>query len=162
MKRTNSIVLSAAWLVALAASGCHGEPRASADTTVVTENFPQLTRKDGQEYLSLKSGDIRGMTYATVQEVALPGVLETTGQVNFVDDRVSTISSRVQGRIENMRAATWDTVRTGQLVLELYSPDFMLGEAEYLQAQTTSKMSAKSSIPDSAELAQSMVFAARR
>src|SRR5271166_2284145 len=102
------------------------------------------------------------MTYSTVQEVALPGILETTGQVNCVDDRVSTISSRVQGRVENMRVATWDTVRTGELVLELYSPDFMLGEAEYLQAQTTSRMSAKSSIPVSADMAQSMVFAARR
>jgi RND family efflux transporter MFP subunit len=92
----------------------------------------------------------------------LPGILETTGQVNFVDDRVSTISSRVQGRIENMRVATWDNVHRGELILELYSPDFMLGEAEYLQAQMTSSVSAHSSIPGSPELAQSMLLAARR
>ncbi len=149
-------------LAALAACGCHGEPGAHADTTIVTQNFPQLTHKDGQEYLALKTSDVPGMTYAEVREVALPGVLETTGQVNFIDDRVSTISSRVQGRIENMRVATWDNVHRGELVLEIYSPDFMLGEAEYLQAQTTSAMSAKSSIPGSAELGQSMLLAARR
>jgi membrane fusion protein, copper/silver efflux system len=162
MKRTNSVIIGVALLVAFAASGCHGEPGARADTTIVTQNFPQLTHKDGQEYLSLKASDVPGMTYAEVREVALPGVLETTGQVNFVDDRVSTISSRVQGRIENMRVATWDNVHKGELVLQLYSPDFMLGEAEYLQAQTTAKMSAKSSIPGSIDLAQSMLLAAKR
>jgi membrane fusion protein, copper/silver efflux system len=162
MKRTNSVVLGATLVVAFATSGCHGDSHASADTTVVTQNFPQLVQKDGQEVLSLKPSDVPGMTYLEVQEVALPGILETTGQINFVDDRVSTISSRVQGRIENMRVATWDPVHKGELVLELYSPDFMLGEAEYLQAQTTSSISAKSSIPGSADLGQSMLLAARR
>ncbi len=163
MKRTKSIVLGAALLVAFATSGCQGAPHAaSADVRVVTQNFPQLIQKNGQEYLSLKASDVPGISYAQVQEVALPGILETTGQVNFVDDRVSTISSRVQGRIENMRVATWDNVHKGELVLELYSPDFMLGEAEYLQAQTTARMSVKSSIPGSIDLAQSMLLAARR
>src|ERR1700733_6539827 len=161
MKRTNSIILATALLMALGVSGCRGEPHANADTTVVTQNFPQLSHLGGQEVLSLKPSDVPGMTYAEVQQVSLPGVLETTGQVNFVDDRVSTISSRVQGRIENMRVATWDNVHRGELVLQLYSPDFMMGEAEYLQAKTTSGISAHSSIPGSADLAQSMVLAAR-
>jgi membrane fusion protein, copper/silver efflux system len=162
MKRINSLVLSTALLVALATSGCRGESHASAETTITTQNSPLLTLKDGQEFLSLKSSDVPGMTYTQVQEISLPGILETTGQVNFIDDRVSTISSRVQGRIENMRVATWDNVHRGELVLELYSPDFMLGEAEYLQAKTTSGMTAQSSIPGSTELAQSMLLAARR
>jgi len=163
MKRTNSVFLGAALLAAFAASGCQSAPHAaSADVTIVTQNSPQLVQKNGQEYLSLKASDVPGMTYAQMQEIALPGILETTGQVNFVDDRVSTISSRVQGRIENMRVATWDNVHKGELILELYSPDFMLGEAEYLQAQTTARMSAKSTIPGSIDLAQSMQLAARR
>jgi Cu(I)/Ag(I) efflux system membrane fusion protein len=162
MKRTNSLAMSTALLIALATSGCHGESHANAETTVTTQTSPLLTQKDGQEFLSLKSGDVPGMTYMQVQEISLPGILATTGQVNFVDDRVSTISSRVQGRIENMRVATWDNVHRGELILELYSPDFMLGEAEYLQAQMTSSVSAHSSIPGSPELAQSMLLAARR
>jgi len=75
---------------------------------------------------------------------------------------VSTISSRVQGRIENIRVATWDSVRQGELIVELYSPDFMLGEAEYLQAQATSKVTLHSSIEGSVDLARSMILAARR
>jgi Cu(I)/Ag(I) efflux system membrane fusion protein len=163
MKRTNTLVLGTALLLAFAASGCQGEPHAAtADDTIITQNFPQLVQKDGQEYLALKASDVPGISYSDVQEITLPGILETTGQVNFVDDRVSTISSRVQGRIENMRVATWDNVHRGELVLQLYSPDFMLGEAEFLQAKTTARMSAHSTVPGTIDLTQSMLVASRR
>jgi membrane fusion protein, copper/silver efflux system len=82
--------------------------------------------------------------------------------VTFDDRRVSTIVSRVQGRIENIRVSLWDTVRKGEPIVELYSPDFMLGEAEYLQAQTTSTVSLHAAVEGSADLAQSMVTAAKR
>ena len=163
MKCTNIIVVALALLTASFGSACHSDSHAGMTVPAVpTQNVPQLVQKDGQEFLSLKLSDVPGMTYSQVQEVALPGILETTGQINFVDDRVSTISSRVQGRIENMRVATWDNVRKGELVLQLYSPDFMLGEAEYLQAQTTSRMTPKSSIAGSIDMVQSMLFASRR
>ncbi len=70
----------------------------------------------------------------TVKEVPLPGVLEAIGQVTFDDRLVSTIISRVTGRIEELRKSQWDTVRRGEQVMSLYSPDFMTAEAEYLEA----------------------------
>ena len=64
MKRTNTVILGTALLMAFAASGCQSEPHAaSADVTVVTQNFPQLVQKNGQEYLSLKPSDVPGMTH---------------------------------------------------------------------------------------------------
>lgn len=163
MKRINiPIIIGVAAAIGLGLAGCRGDSVSTAATTTKTQAFPQLVQKDGQEFLSLTAEDMPGMTYSQVQEVALPGILETTGQVNFADDRVSTISSRVQGRIENIRVATWDSVRKGQLIVELYSPDFMLGEAEYLEAQATAKVTIHSSIEGSVDLAQSMILAARR
>jgi Cu(I)/Ag(I) efflux system membrane fusion protein len=162
MKPINLTLLGVALLAALTAFGCHGEPGASADTSVATQTFPQLTQKDGQEYLSLKPTDVPGITFAQVQEIALPGILETTGQVTFDDRRVSTIVSRVQGRIENVRVSLWDTVHKGEPIVQLYSPDFMLGEAEYLQAENTQTVSLNASVEGSADLAKSMVIAAKR
>jgi membrane fusion protein, copper/silver efflux system len=163
MKYTNTpIVLGLAVAIGLALTGCHGDAVSNAATTIKSQTFPQLVQKNGQEFLSLKADDIPGMTYTEVKEIPLPGILETTGQVNFEDDRVTTISSRVQGRIENVRVATWDPVRRGEDIVELYSPDFMLGEAEYLQAQQTAKVTTHSSIIGSIDLAQSMILAARR
>jgi Cu(I)/Ag(I) efflux system membrane fusion protein len=128
----------------------------------VTQSFPQFILKNGQEDLAIKPGDVPGMTYAEVKELALPGVLETTGQITFDDRRVSTIVSRVQGRIENIKISLWDPVRRGQLIAELYSPDLMTAEAEYLQAQSTTRLSATAGPDDSADLAAEMVEAGRR
>jgi Cu(I)/Ag(I) efflux system membrane fusion protein len=71
-----------------------------------------------------------------VKEVPLPGVLEAMGQVTFDDRLVSTIISRVTGRIEELRKSQWDSVRRGEQVMSLYSPDFMTAEAEYLEAMS--------------------------
>ncbi len=69
----------------------------------------------------------------------LPGVLEAVGQVTFDDRLVSTIISRVTGRIEELRTSQWDTVRRGEQVMSLYSPDFMTAEAEYLEATSSAE-----------------------
>jgi len=74
------------------------------------------------------------MTFATVKEIPLPAVLEANGQVTFDDRRVATIISRVTGRIDELRKSQWDTVRRGEQVMSLYSPDLMTAEAEYLEA----------------------------
>ena len=105
---------------------------------------------DGHEYLIIKQGDVPGMTYTQVKDIALPGILETTGQVTFDDKKVSTIVSRVQGRIEDVRVSLWDNVARGEPIVKLYSPDYMTAEAEYLQALATSKVNLRHNIDGSA------------
>jgi len=85
--------------------------------------------------LKIPEEDVQGLKSARVQSRLLPGALEATGQIAFDPRRVATISSRVQGRIENVKASLWDAVTKGQPILKLYSPDFMTAEAEYLQAR---------------------------
>jgi Cu(I)/Ag(I) efflux system membrane fusion protein len=90
-------------------------------------------------------------------------VLETTGQITFNDRDVSTIVSRVQGRIEQTRLSLWDNVRRGEKIVALYSPDFMTAEAEYLQARTTAKITGTPQMGvGGANLGDAMVTAARR
>jgi Cu(I)/Ag(I) efflux system membrane fusion protein len=88
------------------------------------------------------------LTPTTVKEIGLPGVLETTGQITYDDRLVKTISSRVQGRVEEVKVSLWDTVAAGQPILELYSPDFMTAEEEYLQATSTSTQQGPQSFAD--------------
>jgi membrane fusion protein, copper/silver efflux system len=101
--------------------------------------IPQIITDRGQRYLSLPTENAAGLTHTQVGEVALPGVLETTGQVTFDDRLVSTIISRVSGRLEDIRVSQWDTVRAGENILSLYSPDFMTAEAEYLEAVSSAE-----------------------
>lgn len=84
--------------------------------------------------MQMQPANLAGATFATVSLVALPGILETSGQITFDDRRVASIISRVTGRIEEIRVSQWDYVHRGQAIATLYSPDIMTAEAEYLQA----------------------------
>ncbi|MGD0076460.1 MAG: efflux RND transporter periplasmic adaptor subunit, partial [Candidatus Binataceae bacterium] len=119
-----------------ALSGCGSPGSSAAGTDAPSPESPKLIHQnDGRELMVLQSRAEEG-TIATVKEVPLPGVLEAMGQVTFDDRLVSTIISRVTGRIEELRKSQWDSVRRGEQVMSLYSPDFMTAEAEYLEAMS--------------------------
>jgi Cu(I)/Ag(I) efflux system membrane fusion protein len=116
--------------------GCDSPPSRPAVNETAPPNVPILIRQaDGRELMTRVSRAQEG-SIGIVKEVPLPGVLETVGQVTFDDRLVSTIISRVTGRIEELRASQWDTVRRGAPVMSLYSPDFMTAQAEYLEANS--------------------------
>lgn len=147
-------------LIALAAIGCDSREQANGVPHQPVAGVPKLVRQDqGPELLQLPQGSMPYM--ATVRTVQLPGLVETTGQIVFDDRRVANIISRVTGRIEEVRVSQWDTVRRGQPILTLYSPDLMTAEAEYLQARASLPALAGASASDK-EFARSMVEAARR
>jgi membrane fusion protein, copper/silver efflux system len=145
--------------VALAAlSGCGGSPDAAESST--QPELPTLVRQPGKpEMLELAPQNLPGMTFTTIHPVSLPGTLETSGQITFDDRRVSTIISRVAGRIEEVRVSQWDYVHKGQAIATLYSPDIMTAEAEYLQSRL---MVTKLSTTADDDFGKSMLEASRR
>jgi membrane fusion protein, copper/silver efflux system len=148
-------------LIVLLGGGCDSSPRAGSGKEQAAALVTLVHQGQGPELLQLPHGGISGMTLTTVQATELPGLLETTGQITFDDRRVANIISRVTGRIEEVRVSQWDTVRRGQPILTLYSPDFMTAEAEYLQAKA-SVPALSSGGGDSVQFARSMVEAAER
>jgi Cu(I)/Ag(I) efflux system membrane fusion protein len=117
---------------------------------------------NGEELLQLDPARLPGATLGEVRKVELPAELEANGQVTFDDRRVSSIVSRVAGRIEQVRVSQWDNVRRGEPIVALYSPDFMTAEAEYLQARQTTHLSGAPGISSMAGMAASMEDAAER
>ncbi len=101
---------------------------------------PAQTRSVAEGFV-LPAGAIPGLEWKPVQMVEVPGALETAGLVNYDPRRVATIVSRVQGRIEDVKVSLWDGVAQGDPIVQLYSPDFMTAEAEYLQAGTSTNRS---------------------
>jgi membrane fusion protein, copper/silver efflux system len=115
--------------------GCDSSTVSRAAAEAPSSNIPQLVNQGGhREWMVINLSQIEGLSVGSVQVIALPGILEAVGQVNFDDRLVSTIISRVIGRLEDIRVSQWDTVRAGENILSLYSPDFMTAEAEYLEA----------------------------
>jgi Cu(I)/Ag(I) efflux system membrane fusion protein len=161
--RLSAVVLTVAALALPAVAGCDAPSQSRAAAVEDKPSIPQLVHQPGGgELLELRPAQVPGMTVAEVREAPLPGVLEANGQVSFDDRRVASIISRVNGRIEDVRVSQWDSVRRGEPIVMLYSPDFMTAEAEYLQAQSTTRISPAPDVGDQGELAQSMLSAARR
>jgi membrane fusion protein, copper/silver efflux system len=168
MKRIRSYLIALAISVSAAGfafsmSGCRADSGGSA--AAVPEETPVATRlvkQQGTELLEFKSGDVPGLKIIKVENVELPGLLETSGMITYDDRRVSTIVSRVQGRIEETRVSLWDSVSRGEKIVALYSPDFMTGEAEYLQANESSRLIAAPGVGASSDFAGSLLIAAKR
>jgi membrane fusion protein, copper/silver efflux system len=117
--------------------GCDNPTASRAAAETPSSDMPQLIHQPGgQEWMMIKLSQIAGLSINKVHDVALPGILEAVGQVTFDDRLVSTIISRVRGRLEDIRVSQWDTVRAGENILSLYSPDFMTAEAEFLEASS--------------------------
>jgi Cu(I)/Ag(I) efflux system membrane fusion protein len=62
------------------------------------------------------------------QPITAPGELE------FNARRLSHLTALTPGRIERIMAVAGDRVNKGQLLAEIYSPDYMAQQAEFLQA----------------------------
>jgi Cu(I)/Ag(I) efflux system membrane fusion protein len=172
--RTKFALLCAANIaIVLSLAGCQSPAPGHAAVEAATPVAQLVRQSNGSNILEVAGPQIPGLTISPVQRIELPSVLEASGQVAFEDQRESTIVSRVAGRIENTRVSQWDSVRRGEQIIALYSPDFMTAEAEYLQAQITARLSSTPSLATSMNApgdrgasndnpAVSMVSAARR
>ncbi len=150
------MILAAAVMV-----GCQQPPKSQDADQPADPIAPLVRQSDGTELMQLPA-HMPGLKITTVRRVEQSGVLETSGKISFDDRHVAKIISRVAGRVEGVWVLQWDNVRQGEPVVTLYSPDYMTGEAEYLQAMATSKLSLGPDAVDSYNLAASMVAAARR
>jgi membrane fusion protein, copper/silver efflux system len=129
------LMMVVAALMLSALSGCDNPYSSPAATDAPSPELPRIAHQsDGRDLLVLNPSGTQEGSIATLKEVPLPGVLEAMGQVTFDDRLVSTIISRVTGRIEELEKSQWDSVRRGERVMSLYSPDFMTAQAEYLEA----------------------------
>ena len=66
---------------------------------------------------------------------ALTRTIRATGTLQFNERRLATITTKAAGWIERLTvAATGDPVRQGEVLAELYAPDLVAAEQEYLVA----------------------------
>ncbi len=74
-------------------------------------------------------------TEAAEMRLAAARSVRATGILQFDERRLATVTTKVPGWIEHLAvAATGDPVRRGQTLAEIYSPDLVASEEEYLVA----------------------------
>jgi RND family efflux transporter MFP subunit len=92
----------------------------------------------------------------------VPLKVYAAGDMAFNQKRLMNLTSRVSGRVENVFAYVGDRVREGDLLLSLYSPDFLTSQAEFLQAGERLKRLTKDNLQDEIASAESLLDSAKR
>ncbi len=85
---------------------------------------------------------VKLMEIETAQAERKPVEIEVNmvGKVDYDESRVRTIAAWVPGRIERLYADTVGVrIRKGEHLVELYSPELISGQAEFLQALQSSR-----------------------
>ncbi len=76
-----------------------------------------------------------GVRTAPVQRGDLPRLIETVGYVTFDEDRLSHVHLRTSGWIEKLYfKSEGEPVHRGDVLFDLYSPELVNAQEEYLQA----------------------------
>lgn len=77
---------------------------------------------------------------AKVERDTLWKFVETVGQIDYDESQITHIHARVTGWVEKLSIkSAGDTVKKGQLLYEIYSPDLVNAQDDYLLALDTAK-----------------------
>ena len=94
--------------------------------------------------LSPEKQQLIGLTTAPVEMRELQPSIRTVGRVDYAEPNVAWINTKIMGWIEKLHVdATGQYVKKGDPLLEIYSPDLVTAQREYLVAGESTKESAR-------------------
>lgn len=103
-----------------------------------------------------------GVRVAPVRQETLSDTITAPGTVAVDEHRVSTLNPRFSGWLKKLDVrAVGDRVRKGQRVAEIYSPDLLAAENEYLLARRGAERLQSPDLPSLAADGRALIRAAR-
>lgn len=102
-----------------------------------------------------------GIKVEPVQKKSVAIPLTLTGKVNFNERKLAHVTARISGRVEKINVFINDKVAPGDVMMELFSQEFLSMQSEFLQAVERAQRSARSS-KEEQSTAQSIYESAKR
>lgn len=91
--------------------------------------------EEGQRYIGVKT--------SVVEEKLLTRDIRTVGRVEYDERRIATVNTRIEGWLENLRVNyTGRFVKKGEVLAEIYSPELVAAQQEYLNILKWSRQGA--------------------
>ena len=131
----------------------------------VEETDASAARTEGQAGVSIPTRKQQLMNVRTVPAVKTPFVrtLRAVGRVVPDETRLHHLHTKVGGWVERLHlTATGDKVEKGAPLLDIYSPELVASQEEYLLALNTRSDQAKDPLPEVARRADDLIESARR
>lgn len=156
------LAVGAVWLASEAATG-DADPRGQARPTDVQGAAGMDMGGDGSVRLTADQIRTFGITWGTVEQRLLQDEVRTVGIVNFDETRVAAVTPKFSGYAERLHVDfTGKPVRSGQPLIDIYSPELVAAQEELLLAARLEADLSQSTVPGVPARSLNLVAAARQ
>jgi len=133
MKKKSSLLLLAFLMVVLASAGC----RKSASVEAVAQDEHNHEKEAAPDRLTLSPEAVAagGFVIEQAGPAKVQESVQTLGEMEINPRRIVHLTARAAGRVETTTAVAGDRTAAGRILAEIYSPDFLAAQAEFLQAE---------------------------
>jgi len=122
-------------LVAIIAAGI----RLSRPTKLATKEQTSSDSQGSPSVITLAANQRSSIAVEVVQQHTLRGDVTTPGKVAFNGNKVTPVFSQFSGRIVRLEAEIGSTLRAGQVLGVIDTPDIVGMQSDYLQALTAER-----------------------
>jgi RND family efflux transporter MFP subunit len=138
MKTTLRFILAAALAVVILSAACRSKnaPGAGAEGA---ESRPAASSGPASVTLTPEAIAAADLKTAAATIRTVDRRIPAAGEIEWNSRRVVHLTARTPGRLERVLVVQGDRVREGQLLAEIYSPDYLTLQAEYIQAAARAK-----------------------
>jgi Cu(I)/Ag(I) efflux system membrane fusion protein len=147
------------------------DPKAGEDLDMTRMTVESL-RKEGLKmveispesvFVSPEKQQISGLRLGPVRLLDLDKVIQTVGKLEFEEKRITAVSPKIGGWIEDLYVDyTGKMVRKGQPLLSIYSPELVSAQEEFLLALKVKKMYAAQPSAEFAAQGERLLQSARK
>lgn len=127
------------------------------------EAKPHAAQGMAPVHLTERGLELAGVRTAEAEEGTLTRSIRAVGTVAADETRVRHVHTKIAGWVEKLHVSfTGQPVRKGQPLLELYSPELLASQEEYINALKAQKRFEVSTLPEVRDGARDLLEAARR
>jgi membrane fusion protein, copper/silver efflux system len=124
---------------------------------------PDMKMASGAVMVSPERQQLIGLKTGAAGYRSIERTIRTVGIIEVDERRLADVNIKVEGWIESLLVNfTGESVKKGQPLLTIYSPDLVSTQEEYLQALRAKERLGKSRFPDIASGGETLVNASRR
>jgi cobalt-zinc-cadmium efflux system membrane fusion protein len=127
---------------ALILTGCG--PRAGENTSQMTSYTASESKSETAALFTVSKDQMAHVQVTPVLKTQLPRVLRLTGSVAYNALATTPVFSAVGGPVREILVTPGETVRAGQTLLTVNSPDYSLARSAYLKAREAFQLADKS------------------
>ena len=93
-----------------------------------------LVQRIGENQVRITEAAKKNLQFIEAKVSEYHEQIDIMGKVSVTENGTTMVPARVAGRVENIYAASGESVEAGQILAKIYSPDFAAAREEYLQA----------------------------